>query len=776
VFKPDNRQAYLTHGQAENIVDLPHDFSVGMRRDPSARTLNSCGFFPGGIAYYEKRFPVNVEWRDKRVFLLFEGVYMNAAVRINQQMAARHPYGYTSFICELTDHLLPGEDNHISLCVNNDASPNSRWYSGSGIYRPVWLIIKDRLSIDNWGVFAYTESLSEQSAAMRVRTRLSNARHAPVDILLRSSLERDGQTVAAAEVSHRITEGSQTELTQLIMVDNPMPWSVDLPNLYILRSELFEDGQLVDSEETTVGLRTISVDASSGFQLNGKPLKMRGGCVHHDCGLLGAAARGDAEERKVMLLKNNGFNAVRCAHNPPSPAFLDACDRLGMLVIDEAFDAWTVEKMAADYAMFFNEWWQRDLASMVLRDRNHPSVVMWSTGNEICERDGRSNGYATARALAAFVRSLDHTRAITNALCGIPEPGQKGGLPAALRPDTDDVWDALTQDFAKPLDVVGYNYMYERYEKDTARHPGRVICGTETFPAKAYETWRETERFTNVIGDFVWTALDYLGEAGIGRVTYQQEDAFCGDYPWHQAYCGDIDICGFKRPQSYYRDCVWGRADNPYIAVYKPQHYGKPVYMKAWGWPDVTDSWTWRGFEGKPIQVDVYSIDDEVELFLNGRSVGRKPCGEAERFTASFDITYEPGTLKAVGHRNGVARAETILTTVGKPAAVRLTAEKARVPATFGALAFVMAEAVDDRGRRVPDAAVTLQFSVSGPGSLLAVGSGDPVSEEAYVGDTRSVHEGRAMVVVKCHGEPGAVTLAARAEGLAAGIAVITVG
>ena len=776
VFKPENRQAYLMTNQPENPVDLPHDFSIGMKRDPKARTLNSCGFFPGDIADYEKTLYVPNEWKDKRVFLLFEGVYMNTVVLFNQQIVARHPYGYTSFICELTEYLLVNEDNHIRVTVNNDANPNSRWYSGSGIYRPVWLIIKEKICIENWGVFAYTEHLNNQNAALRIQTKLANTSHKPAEVVLRSRLVKDGQTVTEAETCITLQEGEQTELAQRLIAANPQLWSSETPHLYALHSSLYEDGTLIDSEVTAIGIRTISFNANEGFRLNGEPMKLKGGCVHHDCGILGAAAHDRAEERKVRLLKENGFNAVRCAHNPPSVSFLDACDRLGILVIDEAFDAWADAKMTADYALYFNEWWQRDMASMVLRDRNHPSVIMWSTGNEIKERDGRSKGYETAACLAAYVRQLDPTRAVTNALCGIAEPGKSGGLPASVCPDTDDVWDTLTQKFARPLDVVGYNYAYDRYEKDGQRHPNRVICGTETFAKDAFETWEATERFPYVIGDFVWTALDYLGEAGIGRLTYREEASFCGDYPWHQAYCGDIDICGFKRPQSYYRDCVWGRARAPYIAVHKPEHYGKEAFMKAWGWPDVVSSWSWNGFKGKPVLADVYCAENEVDLFLNEQSLGRKPCGKAARYLASYTLTYAPGTLKAVGYVGGRAHSETTLATVKAPASLRLTAEENLLNPTFGELAFVKAEVVDEDGHPVPYATNELFFTVYGPGSMLALGNGDPISEEPYVGNKRSAHQGLAMAVIRSNGEAGTITLTACAEGLAPAQAVITVG
>ncbi len=428
-----------------------------------------------------------------------------------------------------------------------------------------------------------------------------------------------------------------------------------------------------------------------------------------------------------------------------------------MLVIDEAFDCRREGKNPNDYSVAFAHWWREDLTSMILRDRNHPSVIMWSTGNEIVERDGRSDGYAYARTLADHVRSIDPSRPVTSALCGVRHDTDAVGLEAnvATTAGERDYWRDVTTAFAEPLDVVGYNYLLDRYENDGLKFPGRVICGEETFPKDAFEYWQATERYPYVIGDFVWTAIDYLGEAGIGHVRYNGETGFLGEYPWHQAFCGDIDICGFKRPQSYYRDCVWGIAGAPYIAVYNPKHYGKNAAVSRWGWPDVVSSWTWPGYEDKPIAVDVYGTDDEIELLLDGVSFGRKPAGKANRYTASFELTYAPGELVAIGYSSGAERSRSVLRTAGPPAAIRLTPDRLELGPVFGDLSYVTVELVDADGSVVHCATDTVYFTARGAGRLIGVGNGNPVSEDLYVGNARRVHEGRAMVVLRAEGEPG---------------------
>ena len=756
-------------------VDLPHDFSLIQQRVPASPGGPGNGYFPGGLGVYEKTFSVPAAWQGKKILLEFEGVYMNCTVRLNNQLVGRHPYGYTSFHCDLTPHLRYGTDNTVKVQVNNVCLPNSRWYSGSGIYRRVRLLLGEPVHIPPWGIYVTTPEVSPESSVVKVETTINNAAETAMMVTVRSTLlNSQKESVSVKESAVRVAGKSEETSRQELVVSPAALWSVDHPYLYTLRSELVKEGVVIDTVVTKIGIRALSFDATNGFQLNGVPMKLKGGCVHHDCGLLGSAAYDRAEERKVELLKKNGFNAVRCAHNPPSPAFLDACDRRGMLVIDEAFDCWNEEKNPGDYALVFAEWWQRDLAAMVLRDRNHPSIIMWSTGNEIIERDGRSEGYRYARELAGFIRKLDNTRPVNNAVCTLwYDPSTHP--PAAHWPKdaNTDYWGKLTEEFIAPLDVAGYNYLLERYEKDGEKYPNRIICGTESYPLKAFDYWEATERLPHVIGDFVWTALDYLGEAGLGRVRLGKDREFHGPYPHHTAFCGDMDICGFKRPQSYYRDCIWGTATAPYIAVHNPGLHGVEVDITRWGWPDVSSSWTWPGYEGKPVVVDVYSRDEEVELFLNGKSHGRKPAGKAAGYIATFELEYQPGELAVVGY--GPRESRAALKTAGAPATIRLTPDRPRLKAEYGDLSFVTVELLDSAGNLVTNAGNKLYFTACGVGNLQAVGNGDPRSEEMYVGNERRVYQGRAMAVVKANGEPGEILLSAGAEGLPPATLVITV-
>jgi beta-galactosidase len=766
-FYPGGESPFFGVSNDGLAIDLPHDYSLIQKREPHTLGGASNGFFPGGLGCYKKTLFVPQEWENKKIGLEFEGVYMNATVHVNKQLAARHPYGYTGFFCDLTPYLKYGSDNHISVNVNNTLQ-NTRWYSGSGIYRHVWLEVCEPIHIAPWGVYVTTPEVAAEISTVSVQTAIENSSLTSAKVKVRSTfLTDDGVQATMAEQEIELFAGSTSEIRQSLKVSPAKLWSIDHPYLYTLKSEILKENQVIDCKLTKVGIRSISFDFEHGFRLNGATIKLKGGCVHHDCGLLGAAAYDRAEERKIELHKANGFNAIRCAHNPPSPAFLDACDRLGVLVIDEAFDSWRESKSPNDYSLFFEEWWERDLAAMIQRDRNHPCIIIWSTGNEILERDGHSGGYEYSRKLADFVRSLDNTRAITNALCPIPQVNDKATL------GEDDPWGTLTEKFAAPLDVVGYNYLRHRYESDGIRYPGRIICGTETYPREAFEYWSETERLPHLIGDFVWTSMDYLGEAGLGRWWYGERKGWLGDYPWHMAYCGDIDICGFKRPQSYYRDCVWGVSKAPYIAVYRPENYGKNPQMTAWSWPDVVASWDWPGYEGKPIRIEVYCANSEVELILNEKSLGRKPSGKPQQYKTAFETVYEAGELVAVGYEQGVETSRTILKTAGKPAAIRLTPDRRLLRVALNDLSFVTVEIVDAAGNMVHTAANEIYFSVSGVGSLAAVGNGDPLTEEMYVGNHRRVHEGRAMAVVRSTGESGAIMLTAIADGFPSASVII---
>ncbi len=763
--------AAMFNPHAWQPVTLPHDAMIGKERHPDNPSGSQGAYFPGSVAHYRRKFEVPNEWRGQSVLLEFEGVYMNAEIAINdEKMAAFHPYGYTSFIVDLTDRLKYGEENSISVVANNTAQPNSRWYSGTGIYRSVWLRRGHHLHIKPWGVFVTTPVIEEETAVVQVETEIANLTSLDGAVLRSTILNQEEERIASVE-----SPAKHSPMQQTLLVNDPALWSVDTPNLYTVLSEILIDGKVVDEERTVFGIRSIRVDPVHGFRLNGKTLKMKGGCIHHDHGPLGAASYDRAEERKVEILKSGGYNAIRTAHNPPSPALLDACDRLGMLVIDETFDAWTSPKVTNDYHLYFKEWWQRDTESMVKRDRNHPSVIMWSTGNEIFEALGSPIGTEWSRRLADYIRSLDSTRPITagvmiNFIEAIAKRKEDDNFKEKSAPETieEDRWGQQTADFIEPLDVAGYNYMAERYKVDRERFPKRVIAGTETWGHRMFTFWKETMENPNAIGDFVWTAMDYLGEAGGGFVSFDGVRPRGAPFPWHTSGIGDFNICGFKRVQSYYRDLLWGMRTDPFIAVVDPQHFGKPMAFSPWAWEAVLDTWTFPGQEGKMCQVDVYSIDDQVELLVNDVSYGRKPAGAAVQNKVSFDVEYQPGRIEAIGYKDGKQTGRFELVTTGEPAALQLCADQATLRSGCNDLAFVTVELRDQAGNLIKSRDIPVSVEVRGAGELIAIGSGNPCSEESYTGSQHLTFQGRLLAVIRSMEETGEITLTAKSEGLSA--------
>lgn len=736
-------------------VELPHDWSIALPRHPDNPSGVSNGFFEMGRGHYQKDLEVPAAWAGKKVFVEFEGVYMNAEVRLDEHFILRHPYGYTSFQVDLTPFLRPGQTQRLEVRVDNSAQLNSRWYSGSGIYRPAWLIVCEPVHIAPWGVYVSTPQISPAEARVQVQTSLQNEGGQELAVRLRSRvLAPDGREAGSAESGATLPAGGQIELNDEIQVPGPQLWSLESPSLYSLESEVYAGDTLLDRQSTSFGIRSLSFSAEEGFRLNGQALKIKGGCVHHDNGVLGAASYPRAEERKVALLKASGFNAIRTAHNPPAPAFLEACDRLGMLVLDEAFDCWRDGKNPHDYHAVFDDWWQRDIDNMLLRDRNHPSIILWSIGNEVQERD-RPEGAGIAAMLAARVRALDPTRPVTSAICGTW---------------ANKEWSSTDGVFAQ-LDVGGYNYLWKNYAPDHERHPQRIMVGLESFPIEAFENWQAVLAHPYLIGDFVWTSLDYLGESGIGRVRFDEKEGFLGEYPWHQANCGDLDICGFKRPQSYYRDILWGKGTQLYFAVHTPAPEGKTASITQWGWPDVWPNWNWTGREGQVLTVEVYTACSEVELFLNGRTLGRQP---AEKLSARFEVVYEPGELIAVGYTGGQPCVEGVLRSSAAPARLRLSAERLDL-AAGGDLGYVTVEILDAAGQVHPTADRPVFFTCSGAGELIALGSGDPTSEEGYSGHQRSTYRGRCLAVVKAGEAAGLLHLRAQADGLEPAEVIFTV-
>lgn len=745
------------------------------------------GYTVNGVGWYRKTFEPPSRAPGGRVMIRFDGVYMHSQVWINGARLGEHPYGYTPFVFDLTPHLRSGPDNVIAVRVDASGDP-SRWYHGSGIWRHVWLIAVPAVHIDTWGVSITTPRASAEKAAVRVATTVRNDGGAAQHGGLRTSILDAARRTVAQAVAPAKSLGPQASRTlfQEIEVRAPALWSPDAPALYTCVSEVLAGdaaGSVIDRVETPFGIRAIAIDAARGLLLNGAPLELRGGCIHHDHGCLGAASFDRAEERRVELLKANGFNALRTSHNPPSPALLDACDRLGMLVIDEAFDCWKQGKTGQDYGRFFEEWWRRDLEAMVLRDCNHPSVFIWSIGNEVPGQN-TPEFFPIAKQLAHFVRALDPSRPVTLADCPteFPRRGAPEGLHAAV-------------------DVRGYNYQWERYAADAKRASPPPTIGTESFPLYAFDQWMGVLDHPHVIGDFVWTAIDYLGEAGLGYwgpyderpgrttinmvATVSEKGAGGWSLPyagaqWLQtgadqdrwlvvtAQCGDLDLCGFKRPPSYYRDVLWQTGARVSAFVHPPYPEGTRIAASVWSWPDVRASWTWPDLAGKPLAVDVYSACPRVRLALNGRSLGEKETNRGTRFIASWKVPYEPGTLAAVGlDAAGKEIARWELATAGAPASIRLTADRAALRPDSQDLAFVTVEVLDGRGILCPDADNLVRFTIEGPATLAGVCSGNPRSLESFQKPERRAFRGRCLAVIKADGTPGTVTLTARADGLA---------
>jgi beta-galactosidase len=738
------------------LLSLPHDWSIenipgtNSPLDPEAIGEVSAGFFVGGTGWYRKHFVIDSSEDKRKILLHFEGVYMNADVWLNGEHLGNHPYGYTGFGYDISDKIKFNEDNVLAVEVKNEGQ-NSRWYSGSGIYRHLWLIATNLVHIPEWGVYITTPEVSEREAIVNFKIEVTNDSENSADLKVLTRILNEVE-ISSMEDTIKLEPGVSGAVSQNLVVQNPELWSPENPNLYKALIEVFDGSTLIDRTERTFGIRTIEYSVENGFLLNGKPILLKGGNMHHGNGPLGAAAYDRAEERRVELMKASGFNTIRCAHNPPSEAFLDACDRLGMMVIDEAFDMWRRPKNPEDYSNYFDEWWQKDVEAMVKRDWNHPSIIMWSSGNEIPER-GEPEGVETSKMISSFIKDLDPTRPVTAAVNG-------------LNPDKDPYFGTLG--------VSGYNYAVggdhgkeSIYAIDHKRVPDRIMYGAESYPLEAFGSWMDVVDYPYVIGDFVWTGFDYLGEASIGWRGYMQEKDF---YPWSHAYCGDIDICGFKRPQSYYRDVLWDNADKPLIFVHPPEPSfelnPRRMDWSKWHWEDVVTSWNWEGFEGQKLTVDIYNSSESVELFLNETSLGKRATNRENEWIASWEIPFEPGTLKAVSYGGDQIVGESSLSTAGKVETIRLTSDRPEIKANEQDLCYITVELLDENGIRNPKAENEISYKIEGPGEILAVASSNPMSTESYQQMSRKVWRGRGLVIIKALSIPGEIVLFAQAEGL----------
>lgn len=774
-------------------VMLPHDATIGEMRSPDAVGGRSMGFWPSGAYVYRKKFDVPDACAGKEIALQFEGVYREAKVYVNGSFAGSHYNGYTEFTVPIGHLLKYGGENEIS--VNVRTGKDSRWYAGAGIYRNVRLYVGETAHISPDGVRLTTVSCDEQVAAVTAQVEIVN--RAAADRFLEMEIimtDAHGQTACQDTQVLHIRGNESGQYMARLYIKNPLLWNVDTPWLYTVNVQLKEKGKVLDTAKVeSFGIRCLTLDHVRGLAINGRTVKLYGGCIHHDNGVIGAATIERAEERRIRLLKAAGYNAVRSAHHPMSRALLNACDKYGVLVMDELTDMWNDPKNPDDYSTHFQACWRADLASMVRKDYNHPSVVMYSCGNEITEV-GTAAGAATMRRLSQEFHRLDATRyttAGTNNLLACMDHMQEimqtlmagqadadGGsgrteseaIPGEINTVMADMGEMMklaqtlpqvmeaTNESYEALDVAGYNYAETRYATDRKKYTNWISVGSETFPKDLAANWKLCLENSDVIGDFSWTSWDYLGEAGIGKYAFKdskmEDNGIYGGYPYRLAWDADFDITGEKTPQGYYREIVIGNRTQPFIGVQDPGLYERQPVISSWSWTSHVSSWTWKGFEGKPIRVEVYSKADEVELLINGRSVGRQavPRETANGVLAYFnvfDTIYEPGKAEAIVYTNGAETGRYEIHTASEDVHVAPQADRCRLASDGRDLAYIDIYLKDENDRINTDSDRKVWVTVEGPGVLLGLGTGAPDSEESFCTGACTTFAGHALAVIR---------------------------
>lgn len=751
----------------KKVIRLPHDAMVAEERQPEMFKGNMSGFFPGGKYVYEKKLFGEAAWENQRVLLEFEGVYMDSSVYLNGEKLGGWIYGYTDFFVDLSGKLKIGEENILRVVADNSRTPNSRWYTGSGIYRDVWLWTGNTSCILPDGIRVKT--LSIKPAVADISIAVENAEGCEIVFAV-----YDGES--------RVVSGSGSQ-AQLEIADAKL-WDAEHPHLYTIRAELKRDGAVIDSDEARFGLRTLVWDAQKGFQINGSTVKLRGGCIHHDHGLLGAAYNSKAERRRVRRMKEMGFNAIRCAHNPFSRDFMDICDELGMYVLEESFDQWKIPQSDFDYALHFDTEWKKDIEALVRTCYNHPSVIMYCSGNEIPDT-GLPHGAIISKAIADLMKTLDDTRPVMLAInsmlsmmaAKMAEQKEKAKenvgsqevndivtlLPKIRANITADNLEPLLAGCLAPVDIVGYNYGENLYEGIHRIAPDRIILSSETFPSRLGGDWKLAMNNNHIIGNFMWSAWDYLGEAGVGLPIYGTTQApFTKTYPALTGACACFDITGFADSQAYYTAVLWGAYQKPYIGVRPVDHAGEEYTIGLWRLTDAVNSWTWPGQEGKVADIEIYAPGTCVELIQNGVSLGKQPI---ENCRAFFKAEYRTGSLEAVcfdESENELAR--NVLSTAKDDEQLTVVAEDASIQAGGEDICFVNIAITDAAGtvKMLRDRKIRVQ--VEG-GELLAVGSGNPESTERFDAGAYTSYHGRVTAIVAGY-EAGKLRVTASAEGL----------
>jgi beta-galactosidase len=749
------------------VLDLPHDWSIEGDFSEEHPATPGGGALPGGIGWYRKKFKLSENEKNKLIFIDFDGIYENSEVWINGHYLGKRPYGYISFRYELTPYLNYGEkENVIAVKVDNSHQPNSRWYSGSGIYRNVWLIRTNKIFVDHWGTVMTTPTVTANSAKINIKTDIRKELKGKQDITLKTFIYDVCERKIGIISSEITLEDTVSSVEQEIFIKNPNLWSVENPYLYKTVSQIEYEGKISDDYETVFGIRNFNFDSEKGFFLNGKPFKIKGVCNHHDLGCLGSAINTRALERQLEMLKEMGCNGIRTSHNPPAPELLNLCDRMGFVVMDEAFDVWEKAKPEFDYHLYFGEWHKKDLEDLIRRDRNHPSVLIWSIGNEVIEQWDKtdSSGSVIAKRLTSIVKNLDPTRPVT-AACNGTEPSNP-----VIR--------------SGALDLIGYNYGHDKYADIPKVYPGKAFIATETNSALATrgsydmpsdsirrwpprwdlplltgnsdntcssydncstpwgttheETWRIVKKYDFISGMFIWTGFDYLGEP----TPY--------DWPARSSYFGIMDLAGFPKDAYYFYQSEW--TDKPVLHVFP--------------------HWNWK--EGSIIDIWTYTNYDKVELFLNGESLGEKQK-TADDYRLVWRLTYAPGVIKAIATKEGEKPLIKEIKTAGEPEMIVLEPDRNLISADGKDLSFVTVKVVDNEGILVPYADNLINFEIRGKGFIAGVDNGNQTSHEPFKANYRKAFNGMCLVVIQAKENPGSISLKATSEELESASVNITV-
>ena len=762
-----NDWRFCKEGGTPISVNLPHDAMIVESRDGGCRNGVNSGYFPGGKYIYEKKFGLDTAMIGKSIELHFEGVYQNCTVSVNDEIVGSHKYGYTAFDVDISDAVQAGS-NTVTVHVDNSLEPNCRWYSGSGIYRPVQLLVRDRVHIETVRI----ETVSIGPAQIKV----------------------DVATTAKTPVTVEIYDGDVLIATGnpgAISVPDAKLWSAEEPNLYTCVVKTKKDERRLN-----FGIRKLEWSAKTGLLVNGQRVLLRGGCIHHDHGVLGACEYYDAEERRIRILKENGFNAVRIAHNPASQITLNICDKLGMYVMNETFDGWYIPKTYHDYARWFDAEWKKDLTAMVESSRNHPSVILYSTGNEVSET-ATQKGAEVCKMLTDFVHSLDNTRPVTagvNVLLNVyanmgmgvykdkgdykyePLP-RKGGYKE--KKTGSAFFNAMAQKLgglmffmsqgrkgdkaclgaANGLDILGLNYASSRYDVDAAKYPDRMMVGSETMVADLPYNWERVKKYPQLIGDFVWSAWDYLGEACIGDWTYHSYKGL----PL-LAGQGMIDVTGKPQASMYFMQIVWGLRKKPFIGVRPVNHAKEAPSTGAWQFTNAIDSWSWQGFEGTKATVEVFADASAVRLSLNGNEIATKPV---KKYKALFKVTYKSGTLMAEAlDKQGKVISSHSLTTAGTETVLTVKPDKNVLRANNQDLCYLLIEFTDKAGNLKPYVEQRVEIDVSGAAALAGFGSALCKTDEVFDKNDHNSYRGRALAVLRAGNTPGKAIITVNSTGM----------